>query len=833
MKNKILLALIFLLCSNLAAQQPPRIFINEFLASNVTIDADMYDFDDYSDWIELYNAETVPVDLGGYFLTDDLDSQFRWKIPPGTIINARGFIRFWADGYDDVPGKTYKRSYYPFNYYTTKYYHLNFKLSRAGETIGLFDPTGKMVDSVRFDYQLADVSMGRQPDGSPNWLYFGEPTPIAANITEGTLQTEFAENPDISLQSGFYTGPQIVNITANSPGIQIRYTLDGSRPDCASELYTNPLQISQTTVLRARIFEPGKLPGSIMTRTYFIDENSSLPVISVVFFPETFWHDTLGIYDNNFKEREVPIHFEFFPANGSPGFSLNAGLQLTGQASLYYPQKSFTIFARERFGADVIDYQIFPQRELNEFKSLYLRNAGVPDHRSTFFRDALQHTLVLSKMDIDCQAYVPAVVFLNSDYWGILNIRDKTNTDYLASLHNINPDEIDLLEYESNPRPTVMNGNANDYLAFYKYIESNDLSVEKNYRFIETWMDIDEYINYQICEIFYDNVFWPDQNMRLWRERKQGAKWRWILFDLDFGFGMPNQISKGVANNTLRFATSSNPDSPGIPPLWSTLIFRKLLANDEFKTKFIQRFASCLNSVFQPDTVLAVINQLQHNVSPEMPRHIARWRNGDYYAGSYPIPDYATWLRNVNGLKDFARRRPDYQRQHISDYFQLNGVFQLDLKIAAPGMGRIRVNDVEPIAENRSGRYFKNIPTELQAVPNVGYRFVDWEGAINSVHNPVSLVVSGDSATVSARFEPVAINTIPMHISFDTTIEQNASPYYATGDVTVDSSATLLIKSGVEILMPEHASLLVQGRLLIEGTAENPVIIAPNENASQ
>jgi hypothetical protein len=831
MRNKIYMAIVILLCSNLSAQQHPHILINEFLASNVTIDADIYDFDDYSDWIELYNAENVAVDISGFFLTDDLDNPSRWKIPSGTIIKAKSFIRFWADGYNDVPGKTYRRSYYPFYPFTTKYYHLSFKLSRAGETIGLFDPIGKMMDSVRFDYQLPDVSMGRQPDGSPNWVYFGEPTPVAANIATGTIHTEFAENPDISLQSGFYTGIQIVSITVNANDAEIRYTLDGSRPNSTSELYTSPLQISQTTVLRVRVFQPDRLPSQMITRTYFIDENFSLPVVSISFFPDTFWDDTLGIYDKNFKEREVPIHFEFFPVDGSPGFNLNAGLQLTGQASLYYPQKSFTINTDDRFGADVINYQIFPQRQLNEFKALYLRNSGVPDHRSTFFRDALQHTIVLNKIDIDCQAYLPAVVFLNGAYWGILNIRDKINNDYLASLHQVNPDAIDLLEYEGNPKPTIMSGNLENYLAFYKYIESADLSLEENYRFIETWMDIDEYVNYQICEIFYDNVFWLDQNVRMWRERKNGAKWRWILFDTDFGFGMPNQISKGVSNNTLRFAISSNPDTPGIPPQWATLIFRKLLSNDEFKIKFIQRFASYLNYVFQPDTVLAVVNQLQSRLNPEMPRHISRWRAGDYYYG-YPIPDYLTWVSNVNVLKNFARNRPQYQRQHIIEYFNLTGTFKLDLVIDAPGMGIIQINGVERIDESRSRLYFKNIPTELKAIPSVGYRFVRWEGAANSDQNSIQISVGDDSVMITACFEPVSILTIPPHISWDTTLEQTVAPYYACGNVVVDSGATLRLKSGVKILMPEQASLIVHGRLLVEGSAEHPVIIAPNEYSS-
>src|SRR3990172_3489180 len=356
MKNNILLAIIFLLCAHLFAQQSSRIFINEFLATNVSIDADIVDFDDYSDWIELYNDENVDVDLGGLFLTDDADNPFRWEIPPGTIIKAKGFLRFWADGYDDIPGHTYTRPYRNQNnepiYFTTDYYHLNFKLSRAGEFIGLYRPDGAPVDSVSYKLQLRDISRGRQPDGSANWFYFGEPTPNASNTTRGTTSTQFSDDPVISLASGFYNGTQTVTLASTSNNAEIRYTLDGAKPGSASELYSAPLAISQTTVLRARVFERDKLPSPIITRSYFIDENISLPVISIAFSPETFWDKEIGIYVHNYKEREIPVHFEFLPAAGNPGFSLDTGLQLTGQASLYYPQKSFTISAAGRYGAD-------------------------------------------------------------------------------------------------------------------------------------------------------------------------------------------------------------------------------------------------------------------------------------------------------------------------------------------------------------------------------------------------------------------------------------------------------------------------------------------------
>lgn len=162
---KIIVMALFLVCSfeYVAAQGSRKIVINEFLASNVSIDADIVDFSDYSDWIEIYNDESLDVDIGGYFLTDNLNSPTLWTIPSGTVIKAKGFLRFWADGYNDIPGHTHKRDYYPFDYFTTKYYHLNFSLNAAGEAIGLFDPNGTLLDSVSFGFQPADVQEAVSP----------------------------------------------------------------------------------------------------------------------------------------------------------------------------------------------------------------------------------------------------------------------------------------------------------------------------------------------------------------------------------------------------------------------------------------------------------------------------------------------------------------------------------------------------------------------------------------------------------------------------------------------------------------------------------------------
>ena len=128
------------------------------------------------------------------------------------------------------------------------------------------------------------------------------------------------------------------------------------------------------------------------------------------------------------------------------------------------PQKPFTIYTESRFGYDEILYQVFKNKPVGSYKAIYLRNSGYPDNFLTLFRDAMAQTLVIDQMEIDCQAYRPAVVYLNGEYWGIYNMREKLNEDYLVSNHGVNRDSLNILEYWSAENPIVVEGSGSGYV---------------------------------------------------------------------------------------------------------------------------------------------------------------------------------------------------------------------------------------------------------------------------------------------------------------------------------------------------------------------------------
>ncbi|MCB9208413.1 MAG: CotH kinase family protein [Ignavibacteriales bacterium] len=784
------------------------LYINEFMASNVTAVPEIIDFDDYSDWIEIYNDSTSAINISGYYLTDNLNDPTKWQIPDNTVINAKSYFVFWADGNDNYPNNN-----------SITYYHTNFNLSKDGEEIGLFSPDGELIDSVIFDVQISDISFGRNGDGDSNWVFFGEPTFNNTNNTNGTTTTEFSNIPQISLDAGFYNGLQNVTITSNPANALITYTTDGNRPLSSSPVYSAPIEISKNTTLRIRVFEEGKLPSKIITRSYFIDQDQNLPVLSITAFPETFFDKKIGIYTNEIKSREVPISAQYFTEDGNLVFEVDAGIRLTGQWSFNYPQKPLTIELDEKYGYNFINYQIFKDRPFTKYTSIYLRNSGTDDNIHTHFRDAFQHSLVINQMDVDCQAFQPAATFINGEYWGIYNLREKLDNNYFAAHHDVNPDNLDYLEYEFSPQPNIVEGDTEDYFALLDFMSSNSMNIEANWQYIKSKIDVNEVMNYLITEIYCDNVNWPETNSKWWKEKTPEGKWRYIFLDSDFGFGAPSYYS--------HFSHNMIEDLYYGKPAFSSFVFRKLLENKEFKNSFIQRFALYQEKLFSKDRVLNIFDSIKTMLNDEMIKHIDRWNNE-----SPNIPNVAAWNYETNIMREFGEERPQYMKEHLASFFNLSGTEKINFSCNDSLMGSVFVEDVQ-IENNFEAEFYRYTPIKIEAVPKIGYRFVKWIGVQDSLSKSTTYTPTRTDSTIyiSAIFEEDNVSIISSNIIENTTLNISGSPYFAKGNVIVNPNVSLTVDAGVEILMPENANLIIKGDIQFNGTEEQPITIKANENS--
>lgn len=655
--------------------------------------------------------------------------------------------------------------------------HTNFKISSTGENLILSDATGLMVDSVYTGVIHRDISLGRLLEGD-TWGIFSVPTPGGSNNTPSYLGTLLP--PVFSQLSGFFTNGQTIyiNLTSEVPSAEIRFTLDGTEPASSSFLYEYPIPISSNTVVRAKVFLSGWYESKIQSKTYIFEETSpeTVPVVFLSTDPVNLFDEDIGIYEmgpnassdfphfgsNFWQDWERPIHFEILENDGT-GYNANAGVKIFGGWSRGYPQKSMAIFARAQYGPTEFDYPIFPNHNVETYEAFVLRNSG-NDWISTMLRDGFI-TGLADGQNIDHQQYRPSIVYVNGDYWGIFNLREKINEHYIASNHQIDPDQVDLLELDHS----IIHGTNTDYLNLLNYIETHDMNDPVVETALENWIDIESYFRYQAIQIFSDNRDWPGNNLKYWRDHRPVGKWRWILFDTDFGFGIWDQ--NAFTYNTLEFAL--DPNGPGWPnPSWSTYLYRKMMESDHFKHKFINIYCDMINTVFTSNHLNSQLDDVVDTIVDLIPAHRERWAipwGGGCCYGEGSVPN---WDNDINTMYNFINYRQAYARIHIRDTFGLPNIAMVSLESNPEGSGSIQINSLEISESNWNGYYFPAVPITVKANPKDGYDFLMWaEFPDSSAEMTISI---SDPFYLTALFQPnglepgtIVINEINYNSSDD------------------------------------------------------------------
>lgn len=558
----------------------------------------------------------------------------------------------------------------------------------------------------------------------------------------------------------------------------------------------NPTYIPATpifkgTIVRAKLVKAGALDSQTETRTYYISplgtNRFTLPILSLSIDENKLFDYNAGIsvagvdFDNwraanpdvdptyesgnaNYyrrgRDNERTANMTYL-VNGTEVLNQDIGIRIHGGISRSTRSKSYNLYSRAEYGKDNMNYNFFSNLTDNNFTNLVLRNSG-GDFVNTMFRDALCHNLIKS-LNCITESYQPTITFINGEYNGILNLREKYDDHYFARTFNIASTELDYLVDQG----VASNGQAEygddaHYQAMLSYLNSNSMATLSNYNYIKTQMDTDSFNDYHISNIYLQNGDWPGTNIEYWRKRTanyepnapygQDGRWRWAFHDLDDTFGF---YYDDVAHNSLADATE--PNGPVYPnPAWSTFILRKLLASPVYKNEFINRFADLMNTTFLPSRVVGMIDSMKSVIEPEMPEHIARWK----------IPTAMNvWEYFLGVERDFANQRAAFQRDHIRSQFGITTNIDATLNVSNEAHGFIKINTIEikegtpGISANPypwTGTYFSNIPVTLVAIPKPGYVFSNWTGASSST-NPTITITSATSFGVTAVFvaEPI------------------------------------------------------------------------------
>ena len=730
-------------------------------------------FDDYPD--EPREAEMYQ---GGDPLKFDL-SAFQTQLLPGNNILAievhnngigssdLSLIPFLSLGFNEKPAQG--QGINPILELPLSGLHSNFKIKSSGEALYLSDADGTVVDQSEADSIPGDVSKGRFPDGTDNWYFFNQPTPAKENLDNGYEQ--FSSKVTFSMSGGMYNSFFFVSLSVENKA-KIYYTTDGSAPTEESTLYTFPIHIDKTLVVRARAFLDNALPGPLGIETFFVNENLHLPVISLATDPANLWDEDTGIYvlgknasadfpyfgANFWQDWEKPAEIEFYDENGNKEFAKNCGIKIFGSYSRGLPQKSLAFFFRGIYGASQLDYPLLPQTAIQSYESFVMRNSG-NDWLVTMFRDGLMQTLV-ANVDLDKHGFRPALLFINGQYWGIQNIREKINEHYLSGHYGFAEDQIDMLEYDGQ----IIHGDNESYQQLIDYISTHNMNTPSAENYILNHLDLDEYLDYEIAEIYFDNTDWPGNNIKFWRPKTEDGKWRWILYDTDFGFGLFDQ--QGYKHNTLDFALDENgPDWPNPP--WSTLLFRKILENETFKTEFIRRFQDHLNITFGVARVKDKIAVLQNIYLPEIDRHLVRWEG-----------NRSQWDSEVERLNLFAEQRVPYMRRYIQEQFGLGSYQLLKINLQGRKSGDIKLNGHLNIGSSSYCYYTTGQYLTLKADAEPGFKFAGWSGDLFSdeaeIHFPFT-----EQMQLTAQFVPVPDDSLRVVLN---EINYNSASSFDSGD---------------------------------------------------
>ncbi len=521
----------------------------------------------------------------------------------------------------------------------------------------------------------------------------------------------------------------------------------------------------------------------------------SLPVISLVTDSlHLFDHET-GIYipgkryeDNRYippwgspyanyfyrgEEWERPASIEFFDPDHGRVLNQDIGIRIHGGMSRAMPMKSLRLYARSNYGTRRFEYPFFSHPDADpyfdpqdpehhqvmdppSYNRLILRNSGQDFYRyMTMFRDAMIQGLV-RHLNLDTQAYRPAILFINGEFWGIMNIRERYDKHYLARTYNIDPEQIDYL----TARRTVKEGSAAHYESYRETLRTHDLRDSLNYALISTMLDIDNFMDYNIANIYANNRDWPGNNRDFFRYQTeydpqappgQDGRWRYMLIDTDFGFG--HQDSRDDARHNMLAAATGSPTDKAPNPSWSTTELQRLLFNTDFRNNFINRFADYLNTFLSPSHVRSHIQHYQDLLEPVIEDHIARWRSHS---------QISHWRSHIDVMNYFADNRPFHVREHIMDHFDLEDTASVTLDIRGPERsGYLQINETPVnghtlgIPDNPypwSGVYFSGIPVTISAKARSGYRFAGWAELPGQTDSTI-VINPGEDMTLTGVFE--------------------------------------------------------------------------------
>ncbi len=632
-----------------------QVVINELMPANASFLAD--ENGNYTDWVELHNTGENSVNLQGWFFTDDIDEPEKWQFP-NLVLEAGGFVVVHCTAYENNPVQA------------------SFKLKKEGEILQLRNAQQELVDEVIYSCVPQNRSYGRNEVGE--FTHFYVPSPAAQNIFTTEFQ-QISNEIEISHPSGLYEEEFWLSAEADE---EVRFTADGSVPDEEDEFWSGSVLLTEQRAIEGISYKPSaddwKEPKGGVFKGYnykfqsFRDgcPSSELVEVDAFIHPEIYTKHPLPIYSLSFNEEEL-FGDDGIMVPGATGqnylgdgeeWERRARLQLIdgelgavhhsevdvrirGRGSRLNSQKSLKLFGRNYGQKAPFDYPFFSDREVEDYRRIVLRS-GHSDFTISMLKDILSAELV-EELDLDYMEAETAHVFLNGEYWGIMNARENMGKYYLASHHGVNPENLDIVKVEDNLL-VALEGDEVAFRNLMQFCETQDLTQPENYEQVLEQIELENFIDYFITEFFMANWDWPQNNQKVWRERTEGAKFRWMFYDCDgcfynLGYDELSGLITDQRSNRTGFK-----------------IFSALLRNSDFRSQFYARYLELLSTAFSPDYIVQKLDSLTEIYEPLMNEHIARWNTPE---------NFTAWKESLAEMRVFAVQRPDYIQNRLYNLF--------------------------------------------------------------------------------------------------------------------------------------------------------------------
>ena len=795
--KQLLLLLTTLCCGSLSAQ---TLVINEIMQSNIeTLMDDITEFPD--SWVELYNPTDAAINLKDYKISNKNKEKKAWQLPNKTIA-AKGYILIYCD----KEGMTDNRL------------HTDFRLeSGKGCQVYLFT-NGEVVDSLPDALKkmpAPDIAYGRKTDGASEWGYQLTSTPATANCGDICDAKHILGAPVFSEVGR--VGHTAVNLTLSLPenapeGTVIRYTADGSEPTANSSKYTKTINIINTTVIRAKLFCDGWLSPMSTAQSYiFHPREMTTPIFSVQTNDKYLNDATIGLFYNNNSKADKkthdwrrPVNIELFTTEGEESiFNQLSETRIQGGQSRGNALKSMVFYANKRFDPDHkrFSYEFFPDQKpgITEFKAFSLRDGG-NDFGDLYFRDAIIQRTMASHTDLDWQACRTAVLYINGEYMGMLNIRERSNADNIYSNYD-GLEDIDMVEIGHEQVNGVdqfieeLKEGTSDFYDSFKAFYSEKGHSKAEY---EEWLDVDEYLSVAALNLFYGNNDWPGNNTVFWRPNDDDTKsglpkrWRVIVKDTDFGLGLYGKQNSYNMIDLLYHPESHSSDA------WAytepaTRLLKNMLEDENIRNLFIDKCCVFMGDFMNGKGTGATIDLIKEEAMEEFVAHRDKYNGGGWWWS-----DNRSEINNkFNEAKNWAEGRPDYFYQHMANQWNLGTPVALTINKENKSDVALTFNGVQMAGNVLDGKYFKNRTITLSATANEeGKSVIGWKvtGALNKEYQ-------GSELTLNMPSSKIAINPIVSVGSGIETIESSDLRHQASD---------IFDLLGNKVLTPKRGQLYIQ-----------------------